>query len=121
MTAFAQMMARDPTLNVLVDVAAERRAQDRKWGKQNHPDFYHDCDPRYLEFVRDQNTRICEAATKAGKVTWEHILNEEVSEAYAIENDPAHLRRELIQVAAVCVAWVEAIDRRIRGTAPAAS
>jgi malonyl CoA-acyl carrier protein transacylase len=44
-------------------------------------------------------------------VTWEHILTEEHYEAMA-EEDPTRLREELIQVAAVAVAWVEAIDRR---------
>lgn len=103
---------------VLLDVLNERQAQDKKWGEQNHRDFYHDCDPRFLEFVREQNTQLCDAAAKAGTLSWEHILNEEVSEAYATENDPAHLRRELVQIAAVCVAWIEAIDRRNRGGSP---
>jgi len=43
--------------------------------------------------------------------TWEMILLEEVWEALA-ETDPVKLRAELIQVAAVAVAWVEDIDSR---------
>jgi hypothetical protein len=39
------------------------------------------------------------------------ILREEVYEAFA-EEDPAALRTELIQVAAVAATWVDAIDRR---------
>jgi hypothetical protein len=39
------------------------------------------------------------------------IALEEVFEAL-VETDPAKLRDELLQVAAVAVAWVEAIDRR---------
>ena len=39
------------------------------------------------------------------------ILAEEVAEVYA-ESDPDRLRAELIQVAAVCVQWIEAIDGR---------
>jgi len=46
-----------------------------------------------------------------GRVTWRAILEEEVAEAYA-ETDPEKLRAELVQVAAVAVKWVEAIDRR---------
>jgi hypothetical protein len=42
---------------------------------------------------------------------WVDILEEEVAEA-AAESDPAKLRAELVQVAAVAVAWIEAIDRR---------
>lgn len=107
-------MLGDRTLHVLLDVHGERKAQDRKWGEQNHPDFFHDCDPRYLAFVCQQNTDLCDAASKAGNLTWEHIVNEELSEAYACGDDVTHLRRELVQVAAVCVAWVEAIDRRAK-------
>jgi hypothetical protein len=46
-----------------------------------------------------------------GTITWEHILTEEWAEAIA-EDDPVALRAELIQVIAVAVKWVEAIDRR---------
>ncbi len=40
-----------------------------------------------------------------------HILLEEVHEALA-EDDPTRLRAELLQVAAVAVCWVEAIEQR---------
>lgn len=46
-----------------------------------------------------------------GIVTFRDILACEVAEAFA-EEDPARLRAELIQVAAVAVQWVEAIDAR---------
>jgi hypothetical protein len=39
------------------------------------------------------------------------VLNEEVAEAFA-ESDPAKLRAELLQVAAVCAAWIYDIDTR---------
>lgn len=44
-----------------------------------------------------------------GTVTWRDILSEEVFEAYA-ESDPEKLRAELIQVAAVAVKMVDALD-----------
>lgn len=44
-----------------------------------------------------------------GTVTWWHILREEVFEA-AAESDRAALRDELIQVAAVAVKMVDALD-----------
>jgi hypothetical protein len=47
-------------------------------------------------------------------VTWAHILTEEFYEALA-EADPEKLREELVQVAAVAVAWVECLDRMRRG------
>lgn len=60
-------------------VLAERRRQDERWGKQSH-------DPD----------------------RWHTILSEEVGEAAkaVLENDLA-LARELIQVIAVCVCWLE--------------
>ena len=42
---------------------------------------------------------------------------EEVAEAFE-EHDPARLRSELVQVAAVAVAWVEKIDRDARNATP---
>lgn len=60
---------------------------------------------------RDMARLECDERHKAGEATWLDILREEVLEAFA-EDDPARLRTELVQVAAVAVAWVEAIDRR---------
>lgn len=78
------------TVGVLVDVERERGEQDVKWGVQSHDDF-----------------------------TWLAILGEEVGESNQAALDIrfqggtlAALREELIQVAAVAVAFVEAIDRR---------
>lgn len=92
----------------LKEVAAERERQDAKWGEQNHPDgtgfagSARDADLARLE---------CKRQFAEGTGTWLDILNEEVAEAYA-ETDPAKLRAELVQCAAVVVAWIEAIDRR---------
>jgi hypothetical protein len=43
--------------------------------------------------------------------TWSAILLEEVFEAMA-EDDPERLQKELVQVAAVAVAWIEALNQR---------
>ena len=48
-----------------------------------------------------------------GSLAWDGILLEEVYEAFA-EEDPIKLRSELVQVAAVAVQWIAAIDRRIQ-------
>ncbi|MGH3467454.1 MAG: hypothetical protein ACRDQF_06970 [Thermocrispum sp.] len=50
-------------------------------------------------------------AAAAERLTWRHILLEEVAEALA-EDDPARLRRELVQVVAVGAQWLQAIDNR---------
>jgi hypothetical protein len=90
-------------------VRDEREAQDAKWGEQNHPDG---TERRRLRVAGASRSR-CQRLAREGRVTWRHILDEEVQEALA-EEDPAKLRTELIQVAAVAQAWAEAIDRRNR-------
>lgn len=92
---------------VLSEIGHERHRQDRKWGEQNHPDG---TSVILLPTANLSRTRADEAA-KAGCLTWAHILTEEFYEAMA-EEDQGKLRTELIQVAAVATAWVEAIDRR---------
>lgn len=52
-----------------------------------------------------------EFVTAGHAEAWRHILDEEVAEALA-ETDPERLRAELVQVAAVAVQWIEALDRR---------
>ncbi len=76
---------------VVRDVLAERDRQDDKWGVQDHDDF-----------------------------TWGAILGEEVGEVAQAslefkfgdsENGTANVYRELIEVAAVALAWAEMIRR----------
>lgn len=75
--------------SVFDEVAAERARQDERWGEQNQDDF-----------------------------VWGAILAEEVGEVNRAMleardgNGGGNLREELLQVAAVAVAWVESIDRR---------
>lgn len=96
---------------VLDQIAAERDRQDAKWGEQNHPDGT----GQHPEIIdADVARMVCQSAAEGGYLDWLHILREEVAEAFA-ESDPAKLRAELVQVAAVAVAWIGAIDRR---TAP---
>lgn len=90
----------------VAEVVAERRAQDAKWGEQNHRDGTGGSGYWAL-----QAQKLTDDKMRKGTVTWRDILNEEIEEAYA-ESEEVLLRIELIQVAAVAVAWVEAIDRR---------
>jgi NTP pyrophosphatase (non-canonical NTP hydrolase) len=77
--------------NALADVIEERFRQHKQWGDQSqHPD-----------------------------TTWLAILTEEVGECAqaALHNGfggkaRGTLREELVQVAAVAVAWIDAIDKR---------
>lgn len=93
---------------VLDEIVAERARQDIKWGEQNHPDG---TSWDHYVFQRDVAQLETDEAAKAGEVTWTHILVEEVLEALA-EDDSEKLRVELVQVAAIAVQWIEAIDRR---------
>lgn len=70
-------------LAATTDVLEERGRQDAKWGEQNHSDE-----------------------------RWLAILAEEFGEVAkdVVERRPG-LRTELIQTAAVCVAWIECLDR----------
>lgn len=102
-------------LTPLEEVARERLSQTAAWGVQHHPDF----DPLALDeeyaFYRvpreEWAKAVCEGAREGGRLTWGHIAAEEVAEVFNAK-DPASLREELLQLAAVCVAWVEDIDAR---------
>lgn len=89
-------------------IDTERQAQLAKFGDQHHPDGTgYDGSDGHADFWRQK----CQRAFAEGEGTWGHVLLEEVFEAMA-EADPARLRTELIQVAAVCAAWVADIDSR---------
>jgi hypothetical protein len=113
---FCPMCSRPALAAVLAAVAAERARQDAQWGEQNHPDGTGARTASWGALVHAETAATdarlrCQRAAKVGDLTWRHILNEEVAEAFA-EGDPAKLRAELVQVAAVAAAWIEAIDRR---------
>jgi len=74
---------------VIDDVIAERVAQDRKWGEQNHDPF---C---YLAILMEEVGELAQAAVQA-----------------RFEGGDGHfIRMEAIQVAAVALAIVECLDR----------
>jgi hypothetical protein len=102
---------KDNTIDVLGNVGTERARQDKKWGEQNHPDGT----SRHFKWKADALRVVADTKAQTGTLTWRDILMEEVWEAMA-EEDPVLLRTELVQVAAVAVGWVEALDRRERRT-----
>jgi hypothetical protein len=93
---------------VYAEIARERDAQDAKWGEQNHGDG---TGSHALKVAAQDARHWADQQAAEGTLRWIDILDEEVCEA-AAESDPAKLRAELVQVAAVAVAWIEAIDRR---------
>lgn len=92
---------------VAEDVYAETDRQLDKWGIQSHPDGTGSHFLIRAEVARNH----CNQAAKQGRVTWQHILSEEVYEALA-ESDPDKLVAELTQVAAVCVSWIADVQSR---------
>jgi len=116
--------------DVLQQVADERERQDAKWGEQNHPDVdphvvYSAPEVRLYRVLKHLGIPgplpaklLCDRFFKIDRANWAAILVEEVSEVVeaAVEalctDDWGPLRGELVQVAAVCVNWIEAIDRR---------
>jgi len=94
--------------HILREIAGERERQDSLWGIQHHPDG---TKPVPYGDLAETYRRSCDIAARENRVTWRHILFEEAFEAFA-ETEPAKLRKELLQVAAVVVAWIEDIDQR---------
>lgn len=87
----------DPTLrecSPLQCVARERIKQDAKWGEQNHNDL----------------TWLAILAEEFGEVA-NMLVEDIVKEEHKHEAIQDNLEYELVQVAAVCVAWVECMRR----------
>lgn len=93
---------------VLRAILAERVAQLAKWGVQHRIDGTGDL---YATEAAQAAKGRCEWQESNSAADWGTVLLEEVWEALA-EEDPAELRAELVQVAAVAVAWIEDIDTR---------
>ena len=86
--------ARDPLASVLAEVRQERALQDRRWGEQNHSPA------QYLAILAEE---FGEAAKEAVEAEFEKPWG-----------DPrARLREELVQTAAVAVAFIECLDRNV--------
>lgn len=121
------------TRSVLEEVDLERFEQDEKWGEQNHQDICHrggmglatadpvrEYGPLAQKWKHSNGQRVkahvdqhAYAHMADGPyLAWDGILLEEVFEALEAIGDDANVREELVQVAAVAVAWIEAIDRR---------
>lgn len=96
------------TRAVLDDVLAERGRQNAKWGQQDLPNGTGQRGDR--EAARSAQ-KACAFAASHGGLTYRHIADEEIAEAFA-ETDDERLEVECIQAAAVFVQWVEAIRRR---------
>lgn len=95
---------------VLFDVFEERHEQLAKWGVQHRKDG---TGGPVMRVAAEDARNHCNFLAEHGGADWRAVLMEEVCEAMA-EDDPAALRAELVQVAAVAAAWTEDIDSRVR-------
>jgi hypothetical protein len=106
---YPQLFSTSGLANFAEAVDLERQAQLRAFGDQRHPDGTGR--EGYAEKA-DAARFACQVdAEEPGGPRWSLVLLEEVYEALA-ESDPAKLRAELVQVAAVCAAWISDLDRR---------
>lgn len=92
------------------DVFAERRRQEEKWGEQNHPSVHPAIGTSYQIATESEAKHACACRARDGLLSWADIAIEELAEAIDAPGD-ATRRDELIQLAAVIVAWIENIDR----------
>jgi hypothetical protein len=97
-----------PQLRAIDSILKERDRQDEKWGEQNPPNGTGSV---MLRTRAHQARTACDDAFARGIGTWQYILEEEFAEAMA-EEDVDKLREELVHVAAVAVAWIEALERQ---------
>jgi predicted metal-dependent peptidase len=99
---------------VVSEVENERRKQDARFGDVTEKVSRAIGGNPEHSVARDWYQQITELKDKAGTLTWMDILREEVFELAAEpDSDWERQRRELIQVAAVAVAMVEAGDLRV--------
>lgn len=104
---------------ITAEVYYERLRQHEKWGQQDHPDFNPTLGNNAKDFIADLEIPteerakfICEDSFKKSQGSFSVILLEEFCEAIAAGRNVKELRKELIQVAAVAVGWIETIDRK---------
>lgn len=97
------------TQSVLADVLAERRRQVEHWGDQAR---LRNGTGQSLQLFGWDPAALAKAARQrvSRRRDWFSILLEGVFEALG-ESDRAKLRTEVLQVAAVAVAWIEKLDR----------
>ena len=110
------------------EVEEERERQDEAWGEQNHPSVgsvmeAEDCPAEWAAKMYELPTArraqyLCDRAADKDQMTWAHIAVEEMAESIeaAAEGRMDDCKTELIQTVAVCVAWIESIERTKENT-----
>jgi hypothetical protein len=106
--------------DIFEEIKAERKRQDEKWGEQNHPmlgverwSITNGVEYPAKDILENQLV-LTRNRINDGKHGWFDILLEEICGAF-LESDSQKQRAEMIQVAAVAVAIIECLDRKIQG------
>lgn len=108
------------TLRVLRRVMEERERQVARYGHNTDLEDGTGPETRWLgPYTEQPATQVeltlrrdyLEFEEETGKPTWVHLIREEVAEAFC-ESDPERLKEEVLQVAALCVSWLEKLDAR---------
>lgn len=105
------------TREVLAKVFVERVAQEAQYGHVNHL-LRSGTGPEtrwLLPYTPDSAEQIQKALredyedweVEEGLPTWVHLVREELCEAFELPEGDPRLVTELVQVAALCVSWVE--------------
>ena len=82
----------------IVDVIAERKRQDNKWGEKNHKP------EKWVAILGEEFGELCQSVV-------ETIFDNPVPDGGVYAGGFDNIRKEAIHVAAVAVAMVECIDR----------
>lgn len=110
-------MSLETTQDVLLMVLKERRAQERRYGDVNKttkagtgPDTrwlmpYTADSAVTIQRKLREDYELFEEETKS--VTWVHLIREELAEAFELDPSEPELITELVQVAALCVSFIE--------------
>lgn len=95
------------TIAVLWDIFKERLRQNKKFGVSSQDHLANGTGSGYYQSMCKVKRDFCDSQTVK---TMDSILLEEVYEAMA-EKDPIRLKTELTEAAAVCVKWIEKLNR----------
>jgi hypothetical protein len=115
------------TIQVLEEVFEERLRQVARYGHNDECADGAGPETRWLLPLSSASAAEIQVALRSsyeafeeetGAPTWVHLVLEEVCEAFEAAT-PDRLEEELLQVAALCVSWVESLRRRGAKPVPA--
>lgn len=92
---------------IVIDALAEVERSIEKHGYQRHRPL--GTEPAVFAPLRDNAQMVVDTGLTDGTVTWAQIISEEMFEAFA-EAEPEAVRAELVQVLAVVIKAIDAID-----------